>query len=82
MPSPSGIFKGLFTASQLQAMLVELATNGMITSLSGGGKSGQFSRIDPMQLGIELRSELNRIGGVVPASKVYQDFRTNNLDAF
>lgn len=61
-------------------MLRELAETGTITSISGGGKSGQFSRLDPMQLGIELRAELNRLGGVVPASKVYSEFRTSQLD--
>lgn len=82
MGSPAYLFKDLFTAAELRAMLIELATTGMITSLSGGAKSGQFSRLDPMQLGIELRAELNRLGGVVPANKVYSDFRTNLIDGF
>lgn len=51
-------------------MLMELATTGQITSLSGAAKSSSFSRLDPMQLGIELRAELNRLTGRTRAQKV------------
>lgn len=63
MPSPSGIFRDLYTVAELQAMLRELATTGLITSLSGAAKSGSYARLDPMQMAIELRAELNRLGG-------------------
>jgi hypothetical protein len=63
MPSPAGLFYNLFTVSQLQTMLQELAINGMITSIGGGAKSGGFSRLSPEQMGIELRAELNRLTG-------------------
>lgn len=76
MPSPSGIFRDIFTIAELQAMLRDLAENGVITSLSGGAKSGGFSRLDPMQQGIELRAELNRLGGTVRPQKVSQDLTT------
>jgi len=55
-------------------MLRELATTGQITSLSGAAKSSSFSRLDPLQLGIELRAELNRLTGRGRASRVQSRF--------
>jgi len=72
MGSPANLFRDLFTVAELQAMLKELATTGMITALSGGGKSGSYSRLDPIQQGIELRAELNRLLGVQRPQKVGQ----------
>ncbi len=72
MPSPAFVFKDLFTAEELRTMLRELALTGRIQSLSGGQKSGSFSVLDPAQLAIELRAELNRLTGAPRVDRVEQ----------
>ena len=84
MGSPAYIFSWMTDAefATVRAYGVESLTNGMITSLSGGAKSGSYSRIDPMQFAIEVKAEIARRARTVPANKIYQDFRTSQIDGF
>jgi len=48
----------------------ELATVGLITSLSGAAKSSGFARLDPLQQGIELAAAKRALTGQQRAQKV------------
>lgn len=80
MPSPAYIFRDLFTVAELQAMIIDIAQNGQITSLSGGAKSSTFDQIPVTQLLIELRAELNRLTGRGRAQKVQNRFVESGFD--
>jgi hypothetical protein len=72
VPSPAFIYRDLFTVAELEAMIIDLATNGRFTSLSGGSKSGGIEHLPFMQQMIELRAELNRLQGTARAQRVEQ----------
>ena len=73
MPSPSGLLRGLYTLSELQGFARELLEVGQVTSINGAQKGGSFARLSPIQQGIELRAEINRLNGESTAKKVNMD---------
>ncbi len=80
MPSPAYVYRDLFTADELRAMIVDLATNGRFTSLSGGAKSSTRDYLPFAQQLIELRAELDRLNGVTAANRIEQRlFKTGEL---
>lgn len=70
--SPSGVFRDIFSADEIRAMLRELAEKGSITSVSGAAKSGSFARMDVLQQAIELRYALQCATGSGGPRKVEQ----------
>lgn len=83
MPSPAYLLKDAgYTVSELKTMLRDLFTNGRFTSVSGGAKSGGLEYLPFEQQMIEIKAEIQRLSGQVPANKTYADFRTNRLDAY
>jgi hypothetical protein len=51
----------------------ELFETGMITSLSGGAKSGGFARLSAERQAIEIRAELDRLAGEITPKKINMD---------